>query len=75
MAEWQTFQQDPNWRDLLMFHEYFHGDNGGGIGRQPSNRLDRHRRPPGPALWVGRTRDVLHGPPLPFARPYEAPET
>jgi len=26
------FQQDPNWRDLLLFHEYFHGDNGAGIG-------------------------------------------
>jgi hypothetical protein len=27
-----TFQQDPNWRDLLLFYEYFHGDNGAGIG-------------------------------------------
>jgi hypothetical protein len=28
----QKFQQDPYWRDLLLFHEYFHGDNGAGIG-------------------------------------------
>jgi hypothetical protein len=28
----QKFQQDPHWRDLLLFHEYFHGDNGAGIG-------------------------------------------
>lgn len=26
------FQRDPHWRDLLLFYEYFHGDNGAGIG-------------------------------------------
>jgi hypothetical protein len=26
------FQEDPHWRDLLLFHEYFHGDNGAGLG-------------------------------------------
>jgi hypothetical protein len=26
------FQSDPNWRDRLLFYEYFHGDNGAGIG-------------------------------------------
>ena len=26
------FQNDPHWRDLVLFHEYFHGDNGAGIG-------------------------------------------
>jgi hypothetical protein len=26
------FQNDPHWRDLICFHEYFHGDNGAGIG-------------------------------------------
>ena len=26
------FQQDPYWRDLVPFYEYFHGDNGAGIG-------------------------------------------
>jgi hypothetical protein len=28
----EVFQTDPHWRDLLLFHEYFHGDNGAGIG-------------------------------------------
>jgi hypothetical protein len=28
----EKFQSDPHWRDLLLFHEYFHGDNGAGIG-------------------------------------------
>ena len=28
----EKFQSDPHWRDLVLFHEYFHGDNGAGIG-------------------------------------------
>ena len=28
----KQFQTDPHWRDLILFHEYFHGDNGAGIG-------------------------------------------
>jgi hypothetical protein len=28
----RKFQEDPHWRDLLSFHEYFHGDNGAGVG-------------------------------------------
>jgi hypothetical protein len=27
-----TFQEDPHWRDLVLFCEYFHGDNGAGLG-------------------------------------------
>ncbi|MBW4664545.1 MAG: glucosidase [Chroococcus sp. CMT-3BRIN-NPC107] len=26
------FQTDPHWRDLMLFHEYFHSDNGAGLG-------------------------------------------
>jgi hypothetical protein len=26
------FQEDPHWRDYLLFFEYFHGDNGAGLG-------------------------------------------
>jgi hypothetical protein len=28
----EKFQTDPHWRDCLLFYEYFHGDNGTGIG-------------------------------------------
>ena len=28
----RTFQDDPHWRDYLSFYEYFHGDNGAGLG-------------------------------------------
>jgi hypothetical protein len=28
----EKFQSDPYWKDLILFYEYFHGDNGAGIG-------------------------------------------
>jgi hypothetical protein len=28
----RMFQEDPHWRDCLLFYEYFHGDNGAGLG-------------------------------------------
>lgn len=28
----EKFQKDPYWRDYFLFYEYFHGDNGAGIG-------------------------------------------
>ena len=28
----EKFQTDPEWRDYIPFHEYFHGDNGAGVG-------------------------------------------
>jgi hypothetical protein len=28
----RVFQDDPHWRDLVLFYEYFHGDNGAGLG-------------------------------------------
>ena len=28
----EKFQNDPHWRDCIPFHEYFHGDNGAGLG-------------------------------------------
>jgi hypothetical protein len=28
----ERFANDPHWRDLVLFYEYFHGDNGRGCG-------------------------------------------
>jgi Mannosylglycerate hydrolase MGH1-like glycoside hydrolase domain/Glycosyl hydrolase family 63 C-terminal domain len=28
----ELFNKDPHWRDLILFYEYFHGDNGSGLG-------------------------------------------
>jgi hypothetical protein len=64
------FQEDPHWRDLVLFYEYFHGDNGAGLGAshqtgwtglvarliQASGQLD--------------AAAVLNDPRWPLARPY-----
>ena len=31
-ATTRAMPTDPHWRDLVLFHEYFHGDNGRGVG-------------------------------------------
>jgi len=28
----EVYEKDPAWQDLILFYEYFHGDNGAGIG-------------------------------------------
>ena len=28
----RKFQDDPHWRNLILFYEFFHGDNGAGLG-------------------------------------------
>jgi hypothetical protein len=28
----EKFRHDPHWKDYLLFYEYFHGDNGFGLG-------------------------------------------
>jgi hypothetical protein len=32
LGHYELLQHDPAWRDLIFFHEYFHGDTGAGIG-------------------------------------------
>jgi hypothetical protein len=31
-GELEKFQGDPHWRDYILFHEYFHGETGAGLG-------------------------------------------
>jgi hypothetical protein len=53
------FQHDPNWRDLLLFPEYFHGDTGLGLGAMHqtgwtglvANLIQRKYREAVPAYW------------------------
>jgi hypothetical protein len=28
----ERFRGDPHWRDLVLYYEYFHGDDGSGVG-------------------------------------------
>jgi hypothetical protein len=40
-------QHDPNWRDNVYFNEYFHGDNGAGLGASHQTG------------WTGLIADVI----------------
>ena len=42
------FQDDPHWRDCLLFYEYFHGDNGSGLGASHQTG------------WTGVVARILH---------------
>src|SRR5215472_14938563 len=42
------FQEDPHWRDCLLFHEYFHGDDGAGLGASHQTG------------WSGLVASVIH---------------
>jgi len=61
------FQHDPNWRDLLLFHEYFHGDTGLGLGAAHqtgwtgliANLVMRRYRRDIPSYWREHTRPEL----------------
>jgi hypothetical protein len=44
----EKFQQDPHWRDLILFYEYFHGDNGAGLGASHQTG------------WTGVVARILH---------------
>ena len=37
----EKFQTGPQWKDYILFYEYFHGDNGRWAGGEPPDRLDR----------------------------------
>ena len=47
-GESEKFQQDPHFRDLLLFYEYFHGDNGRGVGASHQTG------------WTGLVATLLH---------------
>ena len=44
----EKFQTDPHWRDYLLFYEYFHGDNGAGLGASHQTG------------WTGLVATLLH---------------
>jgi hypothetical protein len=48
------FQTDPHWRDLILFYEYFHGDNGAGIGASHQTGWT------GLVAWSIKSRAVLN---------------
>jgi hypothetical protein len=49
----KKFQTDPYWRDLILFYEYFHGDNGAGIGASHQTGWT------GLVAWLLKSRAIL----------------
>ena len=73
----RALQSDPHWRDYVLFHEYFHGDNGAGLGAShqtgwtglvakmlQQSGLSRHAAAKAPALPSERAPRRVAGPPL-----------
>jgi hypothetical protein len=66
----EEFQSDPHWRDHILFYEYFHGDNGAGLGASHQTgwtgvvakliQLFGHLDPKG-MLEAGKTAAFLRG--------------
>ena len=44
----RQFQDDPHWRDCLLCYEYFHGDNGAGLGASHQTG------------WTGAIARIMH---------------
>ena len=44
----EKFQTDPHWRDHILFYEYFHGDNGAGLGASHQTG------------WTGLVASLIH---------------
>jgi hypothetical protein len=61
----EKFQTDPQWRDYLLFYEFFHGDNGAGIGASHQTgwtgliAFMGQFRAIGAERWLERGRDAL----------------
>jgi hypothetical protein len=47
-GSYQKFQNDPHWKDLVLFYEYFHGDTGAGIGASHQTG------------WTGLVAQMIH---------------
>jgi len=65
-----TFQEDPHWRDLILFYEYFHGDNGAGLGASHQTGWTGLVAKLIQGLGQLTPADVLEDNHWPLARPY-----
>ncbi len=69
----EKFHTDPHWRDNLLFYEYFHGDNGAGLGASHQTGwtalvaclIDEWRKEPSAANLTARALDGKPTGPLP----------
>ncbi|MGZ4434478.1 MAG: MGH1-like glycoside hydrolase domain-containing protein, partial [Trebonia sp.] len=66
----RLFQEDPHWRDLILFYEYFHGDNGAGLGASHQTGWTGLVARLIQAFGQLNAADVLNDPRWPLSRPY-----
>ena len=66
----RLFQEDPHWRDLILFYEYFHGDNGAGLGASHQTGWTGLVARLIQAFGQLNADSVLNDPVWPLARPY-----
>ena len=66
----RLFQEDPHWRDLILFYEYFHGDNGAGLGASHQTGWTGLVARLIQSLAQFDADAVLEDPHWPMARPY-----
>jgi len=56
----EKFQTDPHWRDLVLFYEYFHGDDGAGIGASHQTGWTGCVSLLSMVRWLGRRHGISH---------------
>jgi hypothetical protein len=66
----RLFQEDPHWQDLILFYEYFHGDNGAGLGASHQTGWTGIVATLIQALGQLDAESVLQDRQWPLARPY-----
>jgi hypothetical protein len=71
----EKFQTDPHWRDHVLFYEYFHGDNGAGLGASHQTGWTGLAAKLIQALNLLDPQTVLEGGTHPFMRVYQRPDS
>jgi hypothetical protein len=61
----QRYASDPNWKDLVLFYEYFHGDTGRGVGASHQTGWTALVA----RIMAGRGKRTEHEAQLPAAKP------
>jgi hypothetical protein len=69
----KLFGDDPHWKDLVLFYEYFHGDNGAGLGASHQTGWTGLVAKLIQSLGQFDADSVLDDPHWPMARPYRRP--
>ena len=57
----EKFQTDPHWRDHILFYEYFHGDNGAGLGASHQTGWTGAGGEADPAVRAARCGEAARG--------------